>query len=730
MIRVLLNGTAYPENFMSWEERKDVITRSEEFWGVTQSASFELQFYRDAYDYIKELDDDFDVAAECTINIQSQNSDLSWADDFTGYIDFSPDSLKYDNQGSTKKLTINAYSIDFSKKLMERMEIEVPYDRLETLDGATITPFANEYENVNIDGIEVLDYNTGLILPEPSMSLNASFPGISHQSILDGWISTTLSNAAGIGGGFVAPSDEWVQDRMFWYNSKITGNMKGNVIIKYKASPSGSTESLRILDYKTLTPVFVENSNYNGGGGTEATIQLDFDYDIDQDSRLVIYLGSSGSITEIIETECTFQLSSRADATACNFVPPFEAGQRIIEAITGQANGLDSPFLGRTDSPVTYSEDGEGSLYFMTNGKLIRQFPTGYITTDSEKKAQLTFSLKEWFESLDKIFCLGAGVKYEDGQYKFYVDDRKEFFKNEASGVAVSRNELKHESFTIEKIPDFYFNEIEVGSAYEKPEEVSGLEEYNSKQKYSSPILNENKLDLINKYIYAAYPVELSRRKSYLEEIAAIIVGGKEETTDYKYDNNNFIFNVERYMSGYNQLSDTDFEEINGLSNITTYINLNITPKRNIKRHGWFINSGLRGYQSGYLKYNKSDIVTDLSTRKVGEGELTTENEDILISSLDSPIFTGRMVSFNAPVSPETFKTLQADPYGLIEYYDPINENVGYGFLKEVSTSLIDKTTNWQLYETNYTGSDENFRLLQDGSYRLLEDGGRRLLEN
>lgn len=721
MIRVLLNGTAYPENFLTWQERKDVIARSEIFWGVVQSKSLELQFYRDAYDYIKQLDDDSDIAAECTINIQSQNQKLEWIDDFVGLLDFSPDSLKYDNQAATKKLTINAYSSSFSEKILERLEVEIPYDRLETLEDQTITPFTNEYYEVYIDGIEAVSgvtgtgddqsytHGEGQIYWTPSVIFETTNVDIKSTAFLD---NVALSSP---------------DESNFFYVSSTNTTVKLNFQVEwYWDGAIGARPYIYKYEIDEITrQSTLLSTEYTGELSTGADISTIIDIDISLEKNQALYFTFSASATGTFKLFTTSELLvtsiSLAPATPCNFVPPFEAGHRILEAITGQTDPLDSPYLGRTDSPITYSEDGDGSLFFFTNGKLIRQFPTGYLSDETDpKKAQLAFSLKDWFESLDKIFCLGAGVKYEDGQYKFYVDDRREFFKNEASGVAVSRDELEQESFTIEKIPEYYFNEIEIGSTYEQPEEVSGLEEYNAKQKYSSPILHENKLELLNKYIYAAYPFEFARRLPF----------DAEETTDYKYDNDNFIFNVERYISDYIQLSDTDFEEINGLENVTTYINLNITPKRNLKRHGWFINTGLRGYQTDKLKYNKSDITTDLSTRKISEAEAISENADVLISDLDTALLTGRVVSFNAPVSSEKFKTLQNNPYGLIEYYDPINEAVGYGFLKEVSTTLTDKTTNWQLYETKYTGSDESFRLLQDGTYRLLEDGGRRLLEN
>ena len=156
MIRAWLNGTEYPENYLSWKERKEVLSRSETFKGVMIEQSLELQFIGDAFDYIVSLDDEYDVAAVCTVEIKYYHNLEGWKVGFDGYLDFT--SLKKDNKGS-KKLTISAYSDDFSNKILKRMDIEIPYDRLTTLDGDTITPFADEYQTVQVDGIEVVGIN-------------------------------------------------------------------------------------------------------------------------------------------------------------------------------------------------------------------------------------------------------------------------------------------------------------------------------------------------------------------------------------------------------------------------------------------------------------------------------------------------------------------------------------------------------------------------------------------
>jgi len=735
MIRILLNGTAYPEDYLSWQEVTDVITRSEKYHGVMQTTTLEIQLIKDAYDYVDGLDNTFDIAAECTFVRQSHDDNINgWTDDFSGYLDFT--TLKRDNQGSTKKLTINAYSDNFSNKLIERQEIEIPYDRLEDLDGGTITPFANEYIEVDVEGIEVVGDDVPTIIDENKYSSDGTERNVIFGLTTDAKNTALKTVAAREYGSSKQASGMNIGDCYYLAPSNSTLTIDYTIYYDF-----GSDLSTQPNDWEAYINIYkaVFDDDYNLVSYTiqETVVHYDealdqtfsgtFSIDLVENEAIIFYayhwaqniFVNEGSYLNIKENSLITTTYSELDPpTPCNFVPPFEFGTRIIQSITGQTNGLDSPILGRTDSPTTYDEDGIGSMYFCTNGKLVRQFPTGYKTTDDNKKAQLSSSFADWFDSLDKVLCLGAGVKYESGQYKLLVDDRKEFYKNEVV-YTVSLSEMEVNTFEVEKNLELYYNEVNVGSTYEQPEEVSGLEEYNSPQSYSSPILNENILDLLNRWIYAAYPFEFARRKPYTDQ----------ETEDYKYDNNNFIFNVERDgVGGYQQLQDTDFDDISGLENISTYLNLNLTPSRLLKRFYWWINTGLRGFQAKYLKFNTSENVTDLSTRKTGEANNIVENDDKLISTFESPKFTGNIVRFNAPV--KNFATLQANPYGLIEYTNPLTDTLSYGYIREISTSKIDKGTNFELWETTGFSEEGNFRLLQDGSYRLLEDGNKRLLED
>jgi hypothetical protein len=721
MIRILLNGEIFIEEYVSWQEISSVISRSQEYHGVIIAENLDIRLIQSAYTFVDNLDNLSDVAAVCTCVIQSHTSIDGWKDEFNGLLDFT--TLKRDNQGATKAITISAYSNDFANKILERSETEIPYDRLETLDGGVITPFANEYQSVDIDGVDIKSTGLGTgndVYFFSTVNVSSMILGLDFESDNPDINSVAFKNLSTTG-----TEDRTIAD--CFYVSQYASTVIIDFTLDFIWSlASGATAFNIYIDQHAVDG----DGNFIGNFLDRVGIQVlslgtyseyvSYTFTLAAGEVISIRTQQIGGTKYNLQTLSTSVLNvtvyEKSPTTPCNFVPPFEMGQRVIESITGQASGLDAPIFGRTDSPVTYTEDGEGALIFGTNGKLIRQFPIGYITTDEEKKAQLSYSFSDWFNNYDKILCLGAGVKYEGGQYKLYVDDRKEFYKNE---LVYTVTELEVDTFESEKMLELYYSEVEVGSNYQKLEEIGALEEYNSKQKYSTPVLNENKLDLLTKWIYAAYPFEAARRQAFIGT----------ETTDYKLDNDNFMFQTYR-DGGFVQWSAQDFAEINGLTGLTTYINLTITPQRVLReRFGWLINTGFRGYQSDELKYNVSDIVTDLSTRRISEGDVIVENSNIPIQELESPKFTGRRIRFSAPVSSDTFTLLQNNPYGIVKYPDPLTEIDGYMYLDEVSTTLIDKKTNWEGREITGFSEEGAFRLLQDGSYRLLETGGRRLLE-
>jgi len=279
MIRVILNGTAYPENYFSWQERKEVIARSEMFHGVITTTNLDLQFIGDACAMLMALDSEFDVAAVCTIDIQTFDQIEGWKTEWSGYLDFK--TFKVSTTDGLK-CTVSAYDTGFSNKLLERMEIEIPYDRLETLDGATITPFTNEYQTVDILGIDIVATNQ-VILTEYIPNSGYISPPFHHSSQLNNFITTSLYPGDPVGSlsGYIAPDQDWVNNRMFFQGNGSTGNIRGTFKLKWRTNELQSAfNAITLLDYRneSLTPNIIYSQSGIVSNG-EYTHEFDLDYD-------------------------------------------------------------------------------------------------------------------------------------------------------------------------------------------------------------------------------------------------------------------------------------------------------------------------------------------------------------------------------------------------------------------------------------------------------------------
>jgi hypothetical protein len=242
----------------------------------------------------------------------------------------------------------------------------------------------------------------------------------------------------------------------------------------------------------------------------------------------------------------------------------FEVGQRVIESISDRENVFESTYLGKTENG--YPSDGEAALYSNHSGKQIRGLPN---ETPS-------YSLSEWFKSMDSIFSIGLGIEYNEVNQPFIrVEEKKHFFNGQVIATIHNVREIKKEVAR-----EWIYNEVQSGYAKAEYEEVNGLEEYNNKFDWATRIGTiKNKLDLVSKIRADGYGIEFARRLSFAEN----------PTEDSKYDNDNFIVNVARNNSTWRSVRNENYDFVQNIFSPDTAYNLDITPGRNLRRHGYSI---------------------------------------------------------------------------------------------------------------------------------------------
>jgi hypothetical protein len=105
----------------------------------------------------------------------------------------------------------------------------------------------------------------------------------------------------------------------------------------------------------------------------------------------------------------------------------------------------------------------------------------------------------------------------------------------------------------------------------------------------------------------------------------------------------------------------------------------------------------LQKYAERPIKFNKSDNVVDLITTT--DEQTVQESADIPFNELDPPIFSGHLINIDVAATLEIFKTIQADPYGLIKVWNEVEEKYNYGWIKSFGIESEDKKTNLELIE-------------------------------
>jgi len=130
------------------------------------------------------------------------------------------------------------------------------------------------------------------------------------------------------------------------------------------------------------------------------------------------------------------------------------------------------------------------------------------------------------------------------------------------------------------------------------------------------------------------------------------------------------------------------------------------------------------------IRFNKAEKLSDLHSQTLDETTTIYENRDIAITDLKTPRLTGKLVNFDAPLTREQINILADDATGLIKYYDYFAKKYKHGWIKEVSTNRVDKSTNWQLYEAQNVDVVANNLEYMDGDDVLLMNGERILLNS
>jgi hypothetical protein len=347
-----------------------------------------------------------------------------------------------------------------------------------------------------------------------------------------------------------------------------------------------------------------------------------------------------------------------------------EAISRVVESITDNEMKLYSEYFGRTNSlPYSFDEDGCGANRIITNGLNIRNvfLPNGDLPS-------LFVSMRDFWQSLRATDNIGLGI--ENGNVR--LENWKFFYNNEVIHRCLNISKLKRRVK-----PDEIFSGFKIGYDKWETENYNGLDEFLTRREYRLDIPQVvNVLELICKFIVSGYATEVTRRMG-------------NTSTDWRYDNNIFMICVEPDGTTYPYKVELNniVDPLNMIDPPTIY-NFRLSPVRNATK--WFdrIIGSYRNVNTGHKL-----IFASADGNYIAEGNMYSftckleyavlkENQDLDLTIFADPaeampIMHPERVVYTYPLGANEYKTIAANPNGLIQFSSPSDS--GFGWIDELT---------------------------------------------
>lgn len=286
-----------------------------------------------------------------------------------------------------------------------------------------------------------------------------------------------------------------------------------------------------------------------------------------------------------------------------------------------QSYGLDfySDYLG---SPLTngriYSQYGCAWHYALIKGLQLR----GYQLDE-----------KSFFQSFDQCWkganpILNLGLSYDDhattpDEPVVRIENKSRFYSREISTTIDYVFEISRQ-YDDERI----FNKIEIGYPNWQSEDVSGIDDPQTKRTYATRFKKIGSgIELHSDFIAASLAIETTRRQTI------------EKSKDYKFDDNTFIISInpdDVSPDAYFPELDENFSSVSNLLNPETRYNLRLTPARNFLRWINYFNGALQSYLSSQYKFSRGEGNYDMTSNLVSScdvGGNISEKQNINVTT-------------------------------------------------------------------------------------------------
>jgi len=233
------------------------------------------------------------------------------------------------------------------------------------------------------------------------------------------------------------------------------------------------------------------------------------------------------------------------------------------------------------------------------------------------------------------------------------VEEREYFYQEEMSVLISNIEEI-----TRKYDEEIIFNKVEIGYSQWQSEDVSGIDDPQSKRVYSTRFQKIGQgITIHSDFIAASLAIETTRRQTI------------QKSADYKFDNNTFIIAINAddvSPDSYAPELGSAFSSVLNLLNFETRYNVRLSVARNFLRWRKWFNGCLQSYLNSFFKFvsgeGNFDMVTTFDEspdclEEDNEGQSLSEKQDIEVT--DHVTITPHYYEIEVPMEWETYKTIR-----------------------------------------------------------------------
>lgn len=605
-----------------WDESKLNWQRDGVYFGLVRTFTQTLKFVTDgAYLLRKEFYTNGVLGAATLIINKLNRSTWQYELFYEGEIDFS------EPKDGDSEFTCNVMEGGLSKllKAYENVKYSVPI-------------LGSGMVKMQLPGLRLKETGTLIFIPVSSGDPKAD--AFTELQVISNEAKSTVFSMQDVpfeqnSSPNFATSDKWFFQATADTDIEITGNVQGNFVYG-TFGPGSKTFNINIYNSAGTVLQTIYTITRSAVEIVPFDVNFSLNTSVTAGEKLFIYLEIVGSTIPnsgfvITSGEINASYETISADSFCYGLRPKYLFEQLMAKMGGAAYPIQSYLLDQWDQLI------------FTSGDAIRQIPN----------AKIKISPKEFFTSVNAVLNVGLGLVGG-----FLALEEKNYFMLKGLQM-VDIGEVK--DLEVSPAKEYLNSSIKVGYPDEDYDEINGRSEVNSTQVYSTPISRvQGELDLLS----------IARTDIYGIEFLRINLNQKD-TTDNKADNDSFMIKIKdtpETVSGdtyYRPEGVEAYLSVQGITAGDTAYNLDLSPKKNLLRHGDFLH-GMVALQDGlFINFESAEKNADLVTVDLN-GVRVAESDNVNISSLPAPLFLPFKYEFTTKLERSIYKILNVLSNGYV----------------------------------------------------------------